>query len=88
MKAIAMAPVNLGGILFGGLKKGASQPLLDEDIFGETAAENNDTITYDLEDESMNGLVSVELALHLMHQNKESLGRILVVCANSDISRL
>ena len=90
MKALAMAPVNLTGKLFGGsIRKGASQPLLDADVFGETSTfDNNDTVTYDADDESMNGLVSVELAIHLMHQNKESLGRVLVVCANSDVSRL
>lgn len=92
MKAIAMAPVALTGKLFGGgLKRGQSQPLLNPDGTEDdrlASPTHDDTVTYNVDDSSMNGLVSLELALHLMHQDKESLGRVLVITASTDMTKL
>ncbi len=83
MKAMVMAPVTL--LAGSGMKRGASQPLL-ADV--EEQVITLDTATYDTADDSINSLISLELALHLMHTNKESLGRVLVITASTDMTKL
>ena len=85
VKAMVMAPVALLG---GGMKRGQSQPLLNDIANDHIIPDKKATATYDIADQSMNSLVSVELALHLMHTNKESLGRVLVITANTDMTKL
>jgi len=86
VKAMVMAPVALlGG---GGMKRGQSQPLLTDVSDDHIAPDSKDTATYDIADQSMNSLVSLELSLHLMHTDKESLGRALVITANTDMTKL
>lgn len=85
MKAMVLAPVSL---LSGGMKRGQSQPLLTDMDEENIDSSRNDTATYNVTDESMNSLISLELALHLMHTNKESLGRVLVISANTDMTKL
>ena len=85
VKAMVMAPVVLLG---GGMKRGQSQPLLTDVADDHMIPETKDTATYDIADQSMNSLISVELAIHLMHSNKESLGRALVITANTDMTKL
>jgi recyclin-1 len=88
MKSIVFAPVALTSSLLGA-KRQNTESLLDnaEDI-EPVKEEKDDTATYGVDDGSMNSLVSLELGIHLIHTNKESLGRILVMTANTDISRL
>ncbi len=90
IKNIALAPVALTGKLFGGSKKGASEPLLNPDGLEQDLVDtaHNDTSTYNVDDESINTLISLELALHLIHADKESLGRVLVITANTDMTKL
>ncbi|KAJ3270288.1 F-box protein: endocytic membrane traffic, recycling ReCYcling 1 [Terramyces sp. JEL0728] len=89
MKAIMFAPVALTSKLVGGGRKSANVPLLnDSDPIDSSADLKDDTVTYQLDDDSLNSLVSLELSLHLMHANKESLGRALVITASSDMTKL
>ena len=93
----AKSPVKKGGMMGsvkallsggGGMKRGQSQPLLTDVAEDHIASDSKDTATYDIADQSMNSLVSLELALHLMHTDKESLGRALVITANTDMTKL
>ena len=94
MKAIMFAPVTLTKTIVqlgGGTKLSPhKQSLLTdaEPIQSEPENDNDDTVTYHLDDNSMNSLVSLELALHLMHSNKETLGRVLVVTAFTDMTKM
>jgi recyclin-1 len=95
MKSIMFAPVVLTNSLLGGRKQNSESLLenaedvdVDTDLQTKEKALKKDTATYGIDDNSMNSLVSLELAIHLMHTNKESLGRVLVVTANSNLSKL
>ncbi|KAI9208175.1 exocyst complex component Sec10-domain-containing protein [Polychytrium aggregatum] len=46
------------------------------------------SVTYHLDDGSLSRLVSLELSLNLIHFNKESLGRAMVITAATDYSKL
>eukprot|EP00842_Homolaphlyctis_polyrhiza_P006401 jgi/Hompol1/6762/HPOL_003799-RA len=97
MKAIMFAPVALTKTLVQlgtGSKPrrdreallGDAEPIATES--GTNVADLDDTVTYHLDNNSLNSLVSLELSLHLMHANKESLGRTLVVTASTDMTKL
>lgn len=85
MKAIMFAPIALTSIVLGQKKHTLLEDI--EPITSEIDA-HDDTVTYHLDESSMNSLLSLELALHLMHTNKESLGRALVITSYSDITKL
>ncbi|KAL2915860.1 F-box protein: endocytic membrane traffic, recycling ReCYcling 1 [Polyrhizophydium stewartii] len=97
MKAVIFAPVTLTKTLAqigSGKPKPHRQALLNDaepisaDISPASDADHDGTVTYHLDDNSLNSLVSLELSLHLMHANKEALGRALVVTASTDMSKL
>ncbi|KAI9001608.1 exocyst complex component Sec10-domain-containing protein [Gaertneriomyces semiglobifer] len=80
----------------GGKKSGDKQSLLD----GAEPIEANqpsvtiprlpkeDNVTYHLDDGSVTSMISLELCLHLMHSNKEALGRVLVVTNTIDPTKI
>ncbi|KAJ1566990.1 F-box protein: endocytic membrane traffic, recycling ReCYcling 1, partial [Cladochytrium tenue] len=77
--------------------KGQSESLLDDGDGGSAqpaaaaaaaAARKAVSTTYQLDDDSLGSLVSLELCLTLMHANKESLGRVLVVTSAVDTGLL
>ncbi|KAJ3413198.1 F-box protein: endocytic membrane traffic, recycling ReCYcling 1 [Chytridiales sp. JEL 0842] len=91
MKSVIFAPVAIGKSLMGGGKnKAQTQALLEDadlDLDGNSNSPRDDNVTYYLDDgDSMGSLVSLELCLHLMHTNKESLGRCLVITSIMDMS--
>lgn len=57
---------------------------------GAAASQNKtgDNATYHIDDGSMNSQISLEFCLHILHINKESLGRVLVVTAATDMSKM
>ncbi|KAJ2993525.1 F-box protein: endocytic membrane traffic, recycling ReCYcling 1 [Globomyces sp. JEL0801] len=90
VRSLMSAPAALSSLVMGG-KKQHSQPLLgDSDTTDEPNSPDKytDTATYALSDDSMTSLVSLELAIHLIHTNKESLGRALVIAASTDMTKL
>lgn len=95
MKAIMFAPITLTSMVIGGIgRMGTNKSLLDDvepidsNSPAKTVAVKEHTVTYNLDDSSMNSLLSLELALHLMHANKESLGRALVISSYTDITKM
>ncbi|KAJ3117973.1 F-box protein: endocytic membrane traffic, recycling ReCYcling 1 [Phlyctochytrium bullatum] len=90
MKTVLYAPMALGktlaimgnGLIGGGQGEKKSQ---STDDLGE---ELEEAATYHLDDDSMGSLVSLELCLKLLHANKESLGRTLVITSAVDNSKL
>ena len=93
MKAIMFAPVALTSMVIEGVsggKKPHQKSLLEdaEPITSDQFSPIRDNATYNLDDTSMNALLSLELVLNLMHTNKESLGRALVISSSLDISKL
>ncbi|RKO83941.1 hypothetical protein BDK51DRAFT_51030 [Blyttiomyces helicus] len=97
MKAVMFAPMALTKTLgFGNKNKPHRQSLLDdaepvehpESPGATTPVDRTDTVTYHLDDNSLNSLISLELSLHLMHANKEALGRALVVTSATDMTKL
>ena len=48
----------------------------------------DDSATYYLDNDAMGNFVSLELSLHLIHANKESLGRALVISSALDPTKL
>jgi hypothetical protein len=90
MKAIMFAPITLTSMVIGGVGMGKKEKTLMADIepISSEVENRKDTVTYSLDDSSMNSLVSLELALHLMHTDKESLGRALVISSSTDITKL
>ncbi|KAH6570887.1 hypothetical protein BASA60_007494 [Batrachochytrium salamandrivorans] len=99
MKAIMFAPVSLtmslAQIGHGSNKsKPHRQALLNDaepivsEIDSVFNSERDGAVTYHLDDSSINSYVSLELALHLMHANKEALGRVLVVTASTDMAKI
>ncbi|KAI9358642.1 exocyst complex component Sec10-domain-containing protein [Zopfochytrium polystomum] len=78
--------------------KDQNESLLDdgEDGAGATASDaasrpprdDNGSTTYRLDDNSLGSLVSLELCLTLIHANKESLGRALVITAAVKMAQL
>ncbi|KAJ3328435.1 F-box protein: endocytic membrane traffic, recycling ReCYcling 1 [Blyttiomyces sp. JEL0837] len=102
MKAVLYAPMALGkslaimgnGILGNNRVRPQNQTLLgDAEEVGNGAGaisplSHDDSATYQLDDDSLGSLVSLELCLHLMHSNKESLGRTLVITSAVDMGQL
>ena len=91
VRTVLLAPIALGKTLTRYNKiKPQEQNLLGEaqtdDELSPTEAKANpfsrelkQAATYDLDDDSLNALISLELCLNLMHTNKEALGRCLVI---------
>ncbi|KNC99171.1 uncharacterized protein SPPG_05425 [Spizellomyces punctatus DAOM BR117] len=93
MKTIMFAPVALGKLVTGmgghNKVKPHRQSLLDNaEPVTHLTIEQDDNVTYHLDDDSLNSLISLELCLHLMHTNKEALGRVLVITAATDMGKL
>lgn len=93
MKKIMFAPLALTSMVMEGIGGKKGQALMGDieeiDTVEKTEVEKQkDTVSYNLDDGSMNSLLSLELALHLMHTNKESLGRCLVITSYTDITKL
>ncbi|KAJ3163213.1 F-box protein: endocytic membrane traffic, recycling ReCYcling 1 [Geranomyces michiganensis] len=94
MKTIMFAPVALGKMVTGlggnNKVKPHLQSLLDNaEPVTTLPVQQEDNVTYHLDDDnSLNGLVSLELCLHLMHTNKEALGRVLVVTSATDPTKI
>ncbi|KAJ3168848.1 F-box protein: endocytic membrane traffic, recycling ReCYcling 1 [Geranomyces variabilis] len=94
MKSIMFAPVALGKMVTGlggnNKVKPHLQSLLDNaEPVTTLPVQQEDNVTYHLDDDnSLNGLVSLELCLHLMHTNKEALGRVLVVTSATDPTKI
>ncbi|TPX66932.1 hypothetical protein SpCBS45565_g04088 [Spizellomyces sp. 'palustris'] len=93
MKTIMFAPVALGKLVTGmgghNKVKPHRQSLLDNaEPVTHLTMEQDDNVAYHLDDDSLNSLISLELCLHLMHTNKEALGRVLVITAATDMSKL
>ncbi|TPX31646.1 hypothetical protein SmJEL517_g05071 [Synchytrium microbalum] len=90
VRTVLFAPIALGKTLTltgNNRVKPQEQGLLGDD--DEISSPIEDTMklpfsskeaaTYDLDDDSLNALISLELCLNLMHTNKEALGRCLVI---------
>ncbi|KAL5033372.1 F-box protein: endocytic membrane traffic, recycling ReCYcling 1, variant 2 [Batrachochytrium dendrobatidis] len=98
MKAIMFAPVtltmSLAHMSTGGKLKPHRQALLNDaepiasEISPVSTSDRTGVAAYQLDESSINSFVSLELALHLMHANKEALGRCLVVTASTDMSKI
>ncbi len=94
MKTIMFAPMALTKTLMlngFNMSKGKSQeePLMDDaEPLAASPIEKMDAVTYYLDDNSLGSLVSLELCLNLMHTNKESLGRALVITSATDESKM
>ncbi|KAJ3039975.1 F-box protein: endocytic membrane traffic, recycling ReCYcling 1 [Rhizophlyctis rosea] len=90
MKTVMFAPIALTKTLTGNnkVKPSHKQSLLDdaEPVLAE--AEKVDAVTYHLDDDTLNSLISLELCLHLMHTNKEALGRALVITSAVEPAKL
>ena len=94
MKKIMFAPMILTRTLIQGgfqIRRNSSDNALlgPEEISPESSAGPNlDTDTYYVDDNSLGSLISLELSLNLMHMNKESLGRALVITSTIDESQM
>jgi recyclin-1 len=93
MKSIMFAPMILTKTLIqSGFKtvrtSSGNSPLLDSESSPdpESPGLNLGAHNYDVDDNSLGSLISLELSLNLMHMNKESLGRALVVTSLIDES--
>jgi recyclin-1 len=88
MKAIMFAPIALTSLVIGGITK--KKRLMDdiEPINSTEEIGEKESATYNLDESSMNSFISLEFALHLMHKNKESLGRALVITSSTDITKV
>ncbi|KAI8924449.1 exocyst complex component Sec10-domain-containing protein [Entophlyctis helioformis] len=82
------------GPLLDGKSKQDKQALLTDaepisaDGSMESPGTDTEGTTYSLDNGSLNSLVSLELSLHLMHGNKESLGRALVISTTTDVTKI
>ncbi|KAI8917495.1 exocyst complex component Sec10-domain-containing protein [Powellomyces hirtus] len=99
MKTIMFAPVALGKMVTGlGTTHNKVKPHLQSLLANAEPVthlpvappvQQDDNVTYHLDDDnSLNGLVSLELCLHLMHTNKEALGRVLVITSATDATKI
>lgn len=93
MKTIMFAPISLGKLVTGQRSQNKVKPhhqslLANAEPVTHLPVEQQDNVTYHLDDDSINSLVSLELCLHLMHTNKEALGRVLVITAATDMTKL
>ena len=70
-----------------GILPSNTEPLLDSKIQEDENLKSKTTYT-SLDNDSMNSLISLELCLNLMHINKESLGRVLVITSATDPPKL
>ena len=92
MKTIMFAPMVLTKTLvmngFNLTKQ--AQPLLEDAqaLTPSPVQSKMDAVTYNIDDNSLGSLVSLELCLNLMHGNKEALGRALVITSATDDSQL
>jgi recyclin-1 len=95
MKSIMFAPMILTKTLIqSGFKTvrtssgNGNSPLIDSESSPdpESPAFQFSTHSYDVDDSSLGSLISLELSLNLMHMNKESLGRALVITSLIDES--
>ncbi|KAJ3287455.1 F-box protein: endocytic membrane traffic, recycling ReCYcling 1 [Borealophlyctis nickersoniae] len=93
VKAVVFAPMALTktlGITGNNRVKPHRQSLLGdaEPVVTPMEPERVDAVTYHLDDDSLNSLISLELCLNLMHTNKEALGRTLVITSATDRPKL
>ena len=92
MKKIMFAPMLLTKTLIQGgfmLRKNPSDKgLLEADQESPELEPVAETDTYYVDDNSLGSLISLELSLNLMHMNKESLGRALVITSAVDESQM
>lgn len=96
MKSVLYAPMALGqSLFFGRGLKGQDRSLLEgAEVRGGEGGEKpgdemDESIIYpQLDDDSLGSMVSLELCLNLIHANKESLGRVLVITSAVDSSQL
>ncbi|KAI8822966.1 exocyst complex component Sec10-domain-containing protein [Fimicolochytrium jonesii] len=97
MKSIMFAPVAFGKMVTGVGNRGGGgskdkphrESLLENaEPVTHLPVEQEDNVTYHLDDNSINSLVSLELCLHLMHTNKEALGRVLVITSATDATKI
>ncbi|KAI9088185.1 exocyst complex component Sec10-domain-containing protein [Phlyctochytrium arcticum] len=90
MKTIMFAPVALTKLITSSSssKKPHRQSLLNNAEPVMTLPVQEDNVTYHLDDDSLNSLISLEMCLHLMHANKEALGRVLVITAAVDKGKI
>ncbi|KAJ3191425.1 F-box protein: endocytic membrane traffic, recycling ReCYcling 1 [Irineochytrium annulatum] len=85
MKAILFAPMALGKtlkLMGSGKNAGKAMEAPEDD------KDADDATTYNLEDDSIGALVSLELSLKLMQANKEALGRALVIISAVQMEKL
>ncbi|KAJ3086496.1 F-box protein: endocytic membrane traffic, recycling ReCYcling 1 [Quaeritorhiza haematococci] len=96
-KMVLFAPVKAvtsvtQGLTNNRVKPSQQQSLLEnaEPVLNDNGSDHDSggAVTYHLDDDSMNSLVSLEFCLQILHTNKESLGRCLVVTAATDLTKL
>lgn len=94
MKTIMFAPMVLTKTLIKGgfqVRRGSSDKSLleaEEEPSPESPGFEIGAATYHVDDNSLGSLLSLELSLNLMHMNKESLGRALVITSAIDESQM
>ena len=90
MKTVMFAPIALTKTLTGNnkVKPSHKQSLLDDAEPVVSESDKVDAVTYHLDDDTLNSLISLELCLHLMHTDKEALGRTLVISSAVEPQKL
>jgi recyclin-1 len=92
MKSVIFAPVAIVMGSGSSKNKGQNEALLSDTDnltdYGSSTSNKDDNVTYHLDDDTMGSLVSLELCLHLIHANKEALGRTLVITSAVDMSKI
>ena len=91
MKKIMFAPMTLTKTLFYGslsTRRTSSDHVLLDDTDESLEESPVKPTDYSVDDNSLGSLISLELCLNIMHINKESLGRALVITSAIDESQM